>query len=385
MQYLLRSSVLGLLLLLSGCSTIGGWFSDDEGPEPAQLLDFDEEVEIETLWSKSVGKGVGDSFMHLRPAIDGDFIYVADPKGQVRSLEKKSGKQAWLVKLKTPITGAISAGYDRVLIGTQDGEVIALDQSNGEVVWRKALSSEILSVPASNGTVVVAVTLDEKIYGLDHDTGQQLWLFESAIPNLTMRGSSTPVISGFQVLAGMANGKLVSLNVDNGRQLWEKRVSVAQGKTELERMTDVDADPLVSDSTVFVQGFQGSTMAVSLSDAQTLWQKDISGFTKPAEGFGQIYLADDEDILYALEQTDGATVWLQSGLTYRELSPLLAFNNYLVVGDFEGYLHVLSQRDGHIMGRRKIDGDALSNPMIADDGVLYVLDNGGTLRALVIN
>jgi len=384
MPFLLRSAALALLLVLSGCSTIGGWFGDDDGPEPAALLDIDEEVEIDTLWSKSVGKGVGDSFLHLRPAIDGDYIYVADPKGKVEALNKKTGKSAWQVKLKTPVTGAISAGYGQVLVGTQEGEVIALNATDGDVIGHKALSSEILSVPESNGTQVVAVTLDEKIYGLDQDTGNQLWLYESTIPNLTMRGSSTPVVNDYLVLAGMANGKLVALNVENGRQLWEKRVSVAQGKTELERMTDVDADPLVSGNTVFVQGFQGSTLAVSLTDAQTVWQKDISGFTKPAEGFGQIYLADEDDILYALEESDGATVWLQSGMTYRELSPLVAFNNYLVVGDFEGYLHVLSQRDGHIMGRRKIDGDALSNPMVADDGVLYVLDNGGTLRALVI-
>jgi len=291
-------------LSATGCSVFS---SDDSDLKMAPLPDFESEIKIRKAWSRSVGEGSGERFVKLSPAFDGEAVYVADIEGQVRSFNAKSGRKLWRQRLKTPLSGGVGAGHGLVLLGSQ-GEVIALNKIDGSLVWRSKVSSEILSVPKTNGQVVVVQTSDEKIYGFDHATGEQRWLHESLLPALTQRGTASPQINADVVVTGLANGRLVVLAVDSGRMLWERRVSVPQGKSELERMTDVDASPLLhSSGVIYAVGLHGKVMAIEARTARILWQKEMSGFQQPAEGFSQLYLVDDQDSIQALDSNSANT------------------------------------------------------------------------------
>lgn len=380
--------MIALLLVpgLSACGFLGGIFAgDDEGPQPAPLVDFRSEARIKTAWSTGVGDGVGEKYIKLKPAIDEDRIFAADVTGLVVAVNRHSGKRIWKRKLKEPISGGVGAGFGYLFVGTKEGKVIALSQDDGSRVWQANVSSEILSVPQTNGDVLVVQTLDEKIYGIDHDTGEQRWFYESILPALTLRGTSTPTLTSNLAVVGLANGKVVALHADTGRTIWEKRISVPQGRSELERMTDVDGDPLLQGDVVYATSFHGKASAIELNTARIRWQKDISSFLGPDEGFGNVYIVDTSDNIYALDETTGNSVWKQSDLDHRKITAPIAFGNYLVVGDFEGYIHVLSQVDGHFVARKKIDGDGIRSTMVAQGDLLYVYGNSGKVAALRVD
>ncbi|MCF7980514.1 MAG: outer membrane protein assembly factor BamB [Pseudomonadales bacterium] len=387
MKAMLRLTIALLLVSsVTACGFLGGIIADDdEGPKPAPLVNFDAELKIKTVWSTGVGDGVGEKYIKLVPAVDEGKVFIADVNGQVMALNRETGKSIWRVKLREPVSGGVGVGFGYLFLGTKDGKVIALNQTDGSRAWQANLSSEILSVPKTNGNIVVVQTLDEKIYGLDQASGEQRWFYESILPALTLRGSSSPIVSGNVVVVGLANGKVVALDSASGRAAWEKRLSVPRGRSELERMTDVDGDLLLQGDMVYATSFQGKTSAIELNTARVRWQKEISSFLGPDEGFGNLYVVDTDDEIYALDQKTGDNVWKQSDLNHRQITAPTTFGNYLVVGDFEGYVHFMSQVDGHFVARKKIDGDGIRSTMVARKDMLYIYGNSGKIVALKVN
>lgn len=369
----------------SACGIMGIFGGDDEGPQPAELVKFKQEARINTAWSSGVGKGTNGQLIRMVPAIEGQRIYAADINGEVWAFDRLTGKRTWQTALKTRLSSGVGSGFGLLLVGTTDGEVIALNETDGSIAWRANLSSEVLSVPQSNGDIVLVQTLDDKVFALEQDTGEQRWLYESIIPALTLRGSSSPILSNNVAVVGLANGKVVALNPDSGQMVWEHRISTPQGRSELERMTDVDGDLLLVGDTVYATSLNGNVAAIEVATARIRWQKEISSYHGVDEGFSNIYLANDTDEIIALEQSSGNSAWIQGALDHRKISAPVTFGNYVVVGDFEGYLHVLSQIDGRFVSRKKLDGDGLSSGMVARGDLLYVYGNSGKLHALRIN
>lgn len=369
---------------LSACGFLGGMFEgDDEGPKPAELVDLDAELKIRQLWSSGIGDGVGEKFIKFRPAIEEETVYMVDVNGLLSAVDRGNGKKRWKRKLKEAISGGVGSGFGYLFLGTRDGRVIALSDKDGSEVWQANVSSEILSVPQTNGNVVLVQTSDEKIYAFDHETGAQRWFYESILPALTLRGNSNPTLTANVALVGLANGKLLALHADTGRELWEKRISVPQGRSELERMTDVDGDPLLQGEMVFATSFHGNVSAIELNTARLRWQKEISSYVGPDEGFGNLYVVDTDDHIHALDIKTGNSVWKQAQLDRRQLGAPVTFGNYLAVADFEGYLHVMSQLDGHFMARKKIDGEGVAS-IVAQGEVLYLYGNSGKVVSLKV-
>jgi len=269
-----------------------------------------------------------------------------------------------------------------VLLGTTFGEVVALNAADGTDVWRSDVGSEVLSVPMSAGGLVFAQTIDGRLVALDAQSGELAWRFDNQLPVLTLRGTSSPVVADDIVYAGFANGKLSALRVANGEPVWEHRVMLPEGRSELERMVDVDARPLVLGPAIFVGAFQGRVKALSRRDGRPQWEQQYSTFLDLAEGYDQIYLIDEDDRVIALDRGTGEEIWALDSFARRNLSAPIAFSNYLAFGDAEGYLHVVAQRDGRMVGRRKLDGDGIRSNMVYADGTLYVLGNSGSLHAL---
>ncbi len=381
-------SIFLLALLLSGCGSMRSmnpvdWFAEEDNSEPpAELVEMDSTVATRVLWSTSISDGADEQRVKLVPFIENDRIYAASRNGEVRALDAATGRTLWSVDTDMEISGGPGAGEGLVLIGTSNGEVVALDQSEGAEKWRARVSSEVLSVPKIARGVVVVHTIDGKLFGLDAQTGTQQWLYDRSIPVLTLHGSSSPVIVGDRVICGLASGKLVMLNLQNGELLWEITVAAPSGRSELERMVDIDGDPLVIDDLVYVVTYQGEMAAVSIETGVVLWRRKLSSYAGMGADYSQIYVSDETDHVLAVDPGNGSALWKNKKLQYRKLTAPVVLGGYILVGDFEGYLHFLSREDGRLEGRVRIAKSAISTQPIVIDGIVYIYADGGELAAV---
>lgn len=375
-----------LLVSLSACSTVSGWFdSDDDDPKaPAELVDFTESVKIKKLWSHGVGNGQGDGFYKIQPAINGDVIYAASADGDLEAFDRHSGKSLWDVELDTPVSGGVGVYGDALFLGSSDGMVLKVDANSGEVQWSTRLSGELLSAPQSNGSMVLAHTLDGKLQGLDFATGDLVWTYDSNVPVLTLRGSSSPVVEDNMAYVGFANGRVLAFDASTGGMAWEVRVAIPQGRSEIERVVDIDGSMTLLGKELFVASYQGRIMAIDAASGRKLWQHDVSSFSGVSQGFGNVYVADEDGTVTAYQRSGQGERWQQAALAYRRLSRPTPVSSYLAVGDFEGYVHIMSQVDGEFVGRVKADGDGVRADMISVDDILYVYGNSGDLIAYKI-
>ena len=374
------------LICLSGCSWMKFWDSDDGDSkeldiEPAKLVDFNETVELRKLWSSGGVSDIGAGIGNLRPALGSDAIYIADGKGNVKALSISQGKQLWTNDLDIELTGGVGLGGGQLLLGSVDGDIFVLSEETGEILWTTRTSSEILSAPASNGKQVVVQTQDGHLEAYDADSGARLWGFEIEAPILTIRGTSSPTITDTMVMAAFANGKVYAFKAETGLLLWEARVAIPRGRTELERIVDIDGDLLLVDDVVYAASFQGRLGAFSRGTGRALWFQDVSSHQTPAYGLSQIYTTDEDDFVSAYRANSGQPLWTNEQMRYRQLSSPIVFGGYVAVADNDGYLHLLSQTDGSFAGRQKVDGSGVSANMLSNGDQLFVLANDGGLTA----
>ncbi len=374
--------LLGAGVMLAGCSTVGDWFSSAEIDPPAPLQDIAEKVRVETRWRTDVGSGAGDRRLHLVPRYADGRLYVANADGQVMAVDAGSGRTLWSVDLDAPLSGGPGAADGLVVVGTLDAEVIALSAEDGSVRWRSGVSSEVLSTPAVALGRVLVRTIDGKVQGLDAENGEERWRYEREIPVLTLRGTADPVISGDHALCGMAGGKLVNLDIRTGDVRWEATVTVPRGRSELERLADIDGNPLVVDGLVYVATYQGEVAAIEESSGSVLWRRKFSSYSGMAADGNKVYASDANGFVWALDADNGAARWRQEALKNRQLSDVAVLSDVVVVGDFEGYVHLLFVEDGALVGRTRIGGAPITRGVLVADGELYVMGDGGELAAL---
>lgn len=386
----IRVSILCLMLsVVTGCG-FSDWvrnpFGDDEDPRaPAELLDVVSETAINRNWRINVGNGQGDNYKKLTPVVDGGFVFAASDDGEIIAVNTINGDLMWQTEVENSITGGVGAGDGIVMIGTEAAELIVFNQSNGEEVWRASVSSEILSQPKTNGDIVVTQTVDGKLIALNREDGMQRWTYETTLPALTLRGTSSPILtSEGTVVAGFSNGILVSVAAEDGVYVWEERVAVPDGQYDIERVIDVDGELLVDGSRILAASYQGNLMAFDIASGQIVWGMEASSYHGMDQGFGNIYYSDDKSHLIALRNNSSDVVWQNEELQYRDLTAPKTISNYVAIADYEGYLHLVSQIDGRIVGRTRIDNDGIRSNLIDDDGKLIVYGNSGSLVSLTI-
>lgn len=388
-----------VLLLISSCSWFGG---KDEVEEmlPTELTRINEEVELKSLWSVNLGGGADDNATKLIPALVASRVFAASTDGNIFALQASNGRKIWERKVKSfysaaearnsfsknldVITGGVGVGSDIVVVGTSAGELVALNQSDGTLAWRTRTSSEVLAPPQISGDLVVAHTIDGKIAGYNALDGERLWLYSTSIPSLTLRGTSTPIITPDFVIAGFANGRYSLLSLDQGNVIADERIAIASGGSDLERLIDIDGTMIIAGSRLFIASFHGRLAAIDLSNGRLLWARDASSVAGLGEGFGNIYIAHADGILGAIDAVSGRDVWEIEALKYRHITAPVGTGSFIAVGDFEGYLHIIAQSDGRFVGRRKVDGDGLLSPVVADGNRLFVLGNSGRLSVFEI-
>ena len=373
------------ILALPGCSAVTGLFGDDENvPEPAKLEDFRPAVKVKTLWSRRATSGGGDRHVELHPVVAGGRVFAAGHDGDVAAYDPFDGKRLWEVDTGVPVSGGPGAGSGLVVVGSSAGDVVALDIADGAVAWRARVSSEVLSAPAVGERVAVVRTVDGKLFGLDTANGERSWVYDRTVPVLTLRGTSAPVIAGDVVVAGFDSGHLVAVSLADGQLLWESHVTAPTGRTELERLADLDADPVVSDGVVYVVTFQGRVAAFDLGTGQPLWERDLSSHAGIGIGRRLVYVTDEQGHVWAFDRGNGSSLWRQDGLERRQVTRPVEFGDYVVVADFQGYVHWLGTGDGRFAARVRTGGSAVRAPAVAGETAVYVLGESGRLTALTL-
>lgn len=371
-------------LALSGCGTMAdptSWFGD-EAEKIAELPELKNSIEPQIVWHYDTGNGTDGLRLGLVPAVTEKRVFVADRNGTVSALDAASGDVIWKVDTKLTISGAPGYGEGLVLLGTEEAQVVALDAETGEERWRNLANSEVLATPVAAQGVVVAHTLDGELIGYDANNGNFLWRYSHQVPVLSLRGSGVPVTSGPAVICGMAGGRLVALDISNGRSLWEVDVTTPRGRTELERVVDIDGEPLIIDGTLYVATYQGVVAALGETTGRNLWSKKMSSYNKLAIDWRRVFVADADGSLVALDADSGDEQWHYDALRSRKLSPPAVFAGYLVVGDLEGYVHWFDTDNGRPVARIRVGNDPITAPPVVLNGSLYVLGDGGELAAI---
>jgi outer membrane protein assembly factor BamB len=371
--------LLFLIILSAGCSWFGG--SDNSIP-PAKLQDIAQPVGVRQLWETQVGSGAKNQFIRLTPVLADGRLYAASFNGVVLALDALSGQRLWETATQLPISGGVGVSDNGlVLVGTNKGQVIALRQDSGQEAWRAQVSSEVLAPPRATSGMVVVRTGDGKFTGLDARTGERRWMYAPAMPALSLRGSAPPVLTRTLVIAGLETGKLLVLSLDKGLPVTEKTIAPPRGRTEIERLIDIDAEPKIFGEYLYLVAYRGSVAAVDMRSGNLLWNRELSSYAGLDVDEGQVYVSDDTDAVLALDRRSGGTLWRQAELTGRRLSAPVATRDHVVVGDFEGYLHWLSKDSGRIVGRIRAAGKAIVAPPLAAGDTVFVQGQSGALGA----
>lgn len=367
--------ILALALTVTGCSLFGS----KDGTEPMELVDFDPSVEIDRVWQRDTGAGQGQGFTRLTPAFTDDRIYVVDYSGLLTALDRSNGKVVWRKDLDEPVAGGVGIGSGTLLLGTDEGEVLVLDIADGSEIWRTQLSGEVTSVPAGNSDVVAAQTLDGRLSVMNAESGEILWFYDNPPPRLTLRGRPTPVITDSAIYSGFTNGRVMAFNPQNGLILWEQRVGMPKGRSDLEKMVDIQASPLLQDGILYLNGFQSRLMAISRANGRPLWAVDSSSHQDVWVDAGVLYVTTDQSAVVAYNASSGTEIWRNEQMLRRQLIGPVSLGDTVAVADEEGYLHFMSKEDGQFVNRVRIDGSGARASMWSDGERLYALANDGTL------
>ena len=378
---------------LTGCSTVKGWFAGKDAAakkalEPAELVKFEPTLKVDKIWSTRIGKGEGRIGVRQAPAVADGRVYAAAVEGGVLALDLQTGKRVWEYepakekkKARLRLSGGPAVGNGLVVIGTLDGQVIALDAADGSEKWRARVPSEVISAPAVAQGMVFVRSNDGRTTALDAGTGERRWFNAQELPALTVRGNA-PVVAGPGVLfIGNDDGTLSALAMQDGRPLWEQPVGNPEGRTELERMADVDGAPVLEGNNLYVSSFKNETLAIEGPTGRPLWSRDHGGGGGVAVSSGFVVVTDGKGSVYALDKTSGAAMWSQDALARRSVTGPAIQGDYVVVGDYKGYLHWLRLNDGALAARARSGGEALLAQPVVADGVALVQNVDGKLTA----
>ena len=372
---------LAALLLLNGCSWIKSWGDDDEPDAPAKLVEFEPTLKVGKAWSTDVGKGLDKAGRQIRPAYSSGSLYAADYKGALSAIDAEKGQKRWEIKTELPFTGGPGVSGNLLMMGTENGEVFAFDASTGTQLWSATVTSEVLAAPAESDGIVVVRCIDGRVFGLDADTGQRLWVYDHSVPLLTLRGNSPLLLRAGVVFVGYDGGQVVALKLIDGIKMWEQTLVTAEGRTELERLSDIDGQLVFIASDLLVSSYKNRLASLAADSGRLLWFKDISSATGVAVDRINLTLSDKDGNLWLLDRRNGAESWKQDQLLHRGLTRPVFYGSFIVVGDAEGYLHWININDGRFAAREKVGGDGFSGPPLVVGNTLYVMTKKGTLIA----
>jgi outer membrane protein assembly factor BamB len=368
---------LAALLIAAGCS------KDKDVEPPATLVNFPAKLPVKRLWNEGVGGGKKQLALRLGlgPAVDNGVVFAASHKGEVLAASLDTGHHLWVKKLKIPISAGPGAGAGLVVVGSSKGHVVALDGATGRELWRSHVNSELLSAPAISEKVVVMRSVDGRLHGFDTHNGKELWSVEQQVPRLSLRGTATPIIAKEVAISGFDNGKVMAVSLNTGDTVWDSALASPHGRTELDRLIDIDSAVRAVGDNVFAAGFQGRTAMLALDSGQIWWAHDMSSYRGLVVDAENLYVTQSDGIVVALRQRDGSELWRNQKLKLRRLSTPVLTSTAVVVADFQGYVHWLDKTTGELVARERVAKERVTNSPVAVDDTIVVLTDGGKLAA----
>jgi len=377
---LLKSvSVLICTSLLASC----GFFDKDNVPSPAPLVVFKPEATPHYLWSVGTGDGTGGEFLKMTPAMGPNSIFTTSNYGTVTSINQTTGRVNWQLRTRILTAAGPGVGDGIVAIAARKGGIVALHALDGSLAWKAHAQGEILSAPTIQNGVLIVKTTDGSVYAFSSQTGRHLWQYNQTEPNLVLHGSSQPIISDHSVFVGFANGNLAKLNLTTGDEAWQQPVATAEGAFAIQRMIDIDANPLVYGHRIFAATYQGNISAMRWDDGSTIWSQHLSSFTGMTTDGSNVYITDARSHLWSINVTTGKVNWRQTQLDARVITAPALTGRYLVVGDAEGYVHWMDKLDGHFVARIKAGAPIYATPLVVNN-VTYIFTNKGYLQSYLL-
>lgn len=370
------------LFLLAGCSK-------DDALKPSPLPDFTRAVSVDRLWSADTGIGTDGELYALLPAVDGQAVYAADVSGRLQARRRDNGRRLWTVRTRHPFSAGPVVAYNQLFLGTRKGELLCFSAEEGKLLWRAQLGGEVLAPPAVNGDAVAVKSADGHVTLLDRVGGEVRWIHDGGNPTLALRMASRPLLLPDVVLVGTPAGEMLALSRASGQLLWQRRIADPAGKSELDRLVDIAGDFVQQDGKLYVGTYQGRVVSLDLQGGQFSWQQPLSTFQPAAVANGQVFAVDADSRVLALRTDDGVVLWRNELLLGRRLTGVATLQGWLLVGDLDGWIHVIRQQDGVVVGRHHVDGLArlwrdeqplLATPLVDDDTV-YVLGSDGRFAA----
>jgi outer membrane protein assembly factor BamB len=369
---------LAALLIFTGCS------KDKDVEPPAKLVDFPAKLPVKELWGDKVGGGKKQVKLRLGlgPAVDNDLVFAASDRGELVATNLENGHQVWVKKFKKmQFSAGPGAASGMVVVGSTKGWVIALESASGRELWRTRVNSELLSAPAISPKVVVMRSVDGRLHGFDAGNGKELWSVEQQVPRLSLRGTAIPVIAKDTVVCGFDNGKVMAVSLATGDTVWDTALATPHGRTELDRLVDVDSSVEVVGDNVFATGFQGRTAMLALDSGQIWWAHDMSSYRGLSVDEENLYVTQSDGIVVAMRQRDGSEIWRNDKLKRRGLSAPAITSAAIAVADYQGYLHWLDKATGVLVARERVAKFRVSSPPVAVNDTVVVLTDSGKLAA----
>lgn len=371
--------------LLPACTQVDNYLlGKDNTPKPQALKELPSKIKVANNWTVPAGhahKPVG--YNKRKPVIKENTVFTADSKGLVQAVNAKTAKMLWSNALTEGVSSGPVVNHGLVALGMNDASIIVLDKETGKKQWQANISGEALANPVITKDKVIVKTIDGNVYAFDSRKGEQLWVVNHGAPELVLKASSAPVVMGNLLLVGFSDGKLDAIDINTGALAWQRSIAYASGASDVERLVDIDADPIVDGQIAYIASYQGYLGAISLQDGQFLWQKPASVYKNMTLGSDTLYLTDSNDVLWSIAKTTGQVNWKQEALKARGLTEPVLMHNRLIVGDNTGYLHVLSLETGELLARSQLSG-AIDSAPVATKGKLYVQTANGMLNQLSV-
>lgn len=378
--------------------------------KPAELHELKPTVKFVNAWSRMVAGEDEDGLMlGLAPASDGERVYAAGRDGRVQAFDLASGRRLWRrelprLTLGSPdalgwwnrfwfkigsgggqrLAGGPGVGAGLVVVGSSDGEVAALAADDGRILWNVTVGGEVNVAPVTDGRVVIVRLANGQIVALDAATGVQRWYADQPAPSLSLRGSGRPLLDGDRVYAGFDNGKVAAYDAQRGALLWESPLATPSGRSEIERLVDVDGVMRLAAGELYAVAYHGRAASLDAESGRPLWQRDLSSSAGLSADGGAVFVTDSDSQVWSLDRVNGGPLWTQSDLRARMLTAPAAAGAYVVVGDLDGLVHVLDRESGAVVGRRSIDGSPLVAPPLVVGDLVLVQSAGGRLVAFRI-
>ncbi len=374
--------VAAVSVALGGCNWLKNLGKKDNVEPPTPLVDITSTANVSRVWSTGTGKGAGQSGAHMRPALEGDRLYVAGVDGSVQALDASSGKTLWSVReKKIRWSGGPAVQGDLVVVGALDGTVRGLSASDGSERWTFKINSEVITAPAIADGLVAVRAQDGRLYGVDPADGTRKWVYEQAVPILSLRGNASPLIGGGFVFGGYDSGRVVAVRTTDGAQAWTQMLSVGEGRTEVERLSDADGNLVLDGNELFAAGYRGQLAVFYADSGRPAWGRELSSYAGVAVAPNAVVASDAEGNVWAFDRQSGANLWKQEALKHRWLGSPAIVGNYAVMGDLEGYVHWLRLDDGAIAARERLGKKPIESAPVVSGDMVYIEDVAGHVGA----